>query len=407
MSTKTMIYVISCGVDCASVTDGAKQIISKAPVIAGGKRLLKMFAGDNHEQVVIGAHAVDTVKELVIRATQQDIAILASGDALFHGIAGTLAKLTGPENYTIIPNITAFQALCAKVKQSWSDCELFSIHGGNGIVPWRRILSSEQAVIYCDNRTPAHALAAELLSKYPASSARSAISGANLGLDDEVIYHGSLQEISTKETAGLSILMLLKPENAQMQPPLSLGLDDDTYEHENNLITHPETRAVILSKLRLRGGIMWDLGAGSGSVGLEAAGMCRQLDVYAVEKSPDRVSHIISNAASEGLSNHNTVSGNILEQLDALPNPDVVFIGGGGKDIKEIIRKAYDRLSENGRIVASAVTLETVATLQSVLDEHLTEVVSIGVSRSKQAGSLTMMKAENQITIFTYTKGGE
>ncbi len=198
--------------------------------------------------------------------------------------------------------------------------------------------------------------------------------------------------------------MLLKPTGRTQEPVLPLGLDDAIYAHENGLITHPETRAVIIAKLGLRGGVMWDLGAGSGSVGIECAGMCRNLAVYAVEQSPARVEQIISNVAAEGLDNHHTITGDILVKLDQLPEPDVVFIGGGGKNIQAIIRRAFDCLHIGGRIVVSAVTLETVAALNSVLKDELREVISVGIARSKAAGSLTLMKSENQITIFTYIK---
>ncbi len=400
-----MIYVISCGISSTSVSEDTKKIIATVPIIAGGKRLLDMFANDSHEQIIIGAHALETVKNIITRSKNQDIAILASGDALFHGIAGTLDKEVDNSEYVVIPNITAFQALCAKLKQNWSGFELFSIHGCNAVVPWRKMLSAKQAIIYCDNKMPAHAVAAKFIEKYPGASARKAVTCTDLGMDNEIIHSGTLKELANLETAGLSILMLKNPVFSTRLPFLSLGLEDSHYEHEKNLITHPETRAVILSKLRLRGGVMWDLGAGSGSVGIEAAGLCKDLNVYALEKSPERVKNIIDNEEAEGLGNHHTVSGNILEKLDSLPDPDIVFIGGGGKDIKGIVNAAFKRLNEKGRIIVSAVTLETVASLNSVLKEKVEEVVSVGISRSKSAGSLTMMKAENQITIFTYIKG--
>jgi precorrin-6Y C5,15-methyltransferase (decarboxylating) len=403
MSKKNHIYVISCGI-AAALTEPVREIIDNVTVLAGGRRLLAIFAGKHHQQIVIGANAVDTIKALIKLAATEDVAILASGDALFHGIAGTLEKLVAPEFYTIIPNITAFQALCAKLKQPWSEFKLFSIHGKNGVVSWRKFLAAEQAVIYCDNCLPASALSAELIKQYPATALRPAVSCANLGMDDEVITHGTLQELAELKTAGLSMLLLLKPNSVVEQPALPLGLDDRHYEHENSLITHPETRAVIISKLRLRGGVMWDLGAGSGSVGIEAAGLRPNLKVYAVEKSLERVEDIISNTVAEGLDNHYAVAGDILTQLEQLPKPDVVFIGGGGKDIKAIVEHTFRRLRSGGRIVVSAVTLETVAALGALLKGQLSEVVTVGIARSKMAGSLTMMKAENQITIFTYEK---
>jgi precorrin-6Y C5,15-methyltransferase (decarboxylating) len=223
-------------------------------------------------------------------------------------------------------------------------------------------------------------------------------------MNNEKIHRGSIANLAKIATPGLSIFLTLPTPKNSPHPPLPLGLRDEHYQREKNLITHPETRAVILSKLRLRPGVMWDLGAGSGSVGIEAAGLRATLAVYAVERSHKRVAHIKANSESEGLTNHHVIEGEALQEMQFLPNPDIVFIGGGGKDLAEIIKATFNRLTPGGRIVVSAVTLETVATLSSVLKEHLREVVSLTLSRSKSVGDLTMMKSENPITIFTFKK---
>lgn len=396
------IHVIGCGVSSDSLPESAKIALSDADIVAGGKRLLDVFAENKQTQIIIGANLSDTLKQLVKDSEMRNVAILASGDALFHGIAATLARFADPEQFTIHPNITAFQAICAQLKQPWSDAELFSAHGGNGALPWRRILAAKMAIVYCDDKLPASAVAARLAEKFSEASDTPAATCANLGMEDEVIHRGTLCELAKLATPGLSILVTLPSPGFSSHPPLPLGLEDGHYEHEKNLITHPETRAVILTKLGLRPGVMWDLGAGSGSVGIEAAGLCANLAVHAVEKSPERISHIKANAEFEGLSNHHAHVGNALEIMNSLPDPDIVFIGGGGKEIAEIIETTFKRLNPGGRIVASAVTLETVATLSSVLKKYLSEVVSLSVSRSKSVGDLTMMKSENQITIFTF-----
>ncbi len=192
MNKKNHIYVISCGISVDSIPASVKTIINNVAVLAGGKRLLAMFNDADYKKIALGANAVETIKELVVLAKRQRVAILASGDALFHGIAGTLAKLTTAEHYTVIPNITAFQALCAKLKQPWSDFELFSIHGRNGVVPWRKILAAEQSIIYCDNCLSAVGLGTELIKKYPEAARRPAVIGVNIGLDSEMIKCGTL-----------------------------------------------------------------------------------------------------------------------------------------------------------------------------------------------------------------------
>jgi len=404
MKIKKHIYVISCGISPSSLSEDAMKIISTATVISGGKRLLGIFAKDSQKQIVIASNALETLQELIELSNNNNVVILASGDALFHGIGNTLGTMIDNESYTIIPNITAFQELCARLKLPWSDFQLFSIHGKNGVVPWRSLLSSEKSIIYCDNKMSASGLAKKLIAKHSHTSQRIGVSCANLGMENEVIHHGTLEELSSIKLDGLSILMLLGVNRAKVSPVLPLGLSDDHYKHESNLITHPEVRTIILSKLALRGGVMWDLGAGSGSVGLEAAGMCGNLDIYAVEKSKNRVNDIICNEANEGIENHHVVLGNILEEISRLPKPDIIFIGGGGKDIEEIAEKAFKNLNKGGRMVISAVTLETISSINSILNNHVKEVLSIGVSRSKSVGNLTMMKPENPIHIFVFEK---
>ena len=237
--------------------------------------------------------------------------MLASGDALFHGIAGTFSNIMQPGSYTIIPNITNFQYFFAKLGLPWSETRLFSIHGSRPL-RWREILGCESAMIYCDYRRNFAKVAAELIEKWPDAATRRAAAGICLGMDKEKIISASLAELAENKAEGISLLAVFPPDKSSL-PPLPLGLDDDYYTHENNLITHPEIRAVVLSKLRLRGGVMWDIGAGSGSVGIEAAGLCPELEVFAVEKVPARLEHIRKNISAEGLGNISAVEGEAAE----------------------------------------------------------------------------------------------
>lgn len=403
MKNKGHVYIIGCGISPDDFPEAGKDILKRVAAIAGGKRLLELFAPKNKELMIIASDAVKLAENIAARAEHEEIAVLASGDSLFHGIAATLSKVLNPESFSVIPNITAFQYLCAKLGISWSDARLFSIHGGKS-VPWRRILSRSLAVVYCDHKCNFVQTAAELIRVWPPASSRRAFAGVKLGAEDENIIKGTLLELSKKDIPGISMLALQEADPAYPAPPLPLGLEDENYEHENNMITHPETRAVILSKLRLHGGTMWDIGAGSGSVGIEAAGLCPELEVYAVEKSPERSAQSQRNIVSEGLNNITAFTGNVLELIDTLPDPDTVFVGGGGPDIQKIIETAFARLRPGGRIVVSAVTLETIAAISALLPDSRKEVITVSISRSRQLPCSTLMKAENPITIFTFAK---
>ncbi|MDD5727935.1 MAG: precorrin-6y C5,15-methyltransferase (decarboxylating) subunit CbiE, partial [Victivallales bacterium] len=343
MKNKGHVYVIGCGISPDDFSEAGKDILNRVPVIVGGKRLLELFAPEDKELITIASDAVKIAENIAVRAKHEEIAVLASGDSLFHGIAATLSKVLNPESFSVIPNITAFQYFFAKLGISWSDARLFSIHGGKS-VPWRRILSRSLAAVYCDHTCNFSQTAAELIRVWAPAASRQAFAGVKLGTKDENILRGTLLELSQEDIPGISMLALPETGSAYLPPPLPLGVEDENYEHVNKLITHPETRAVILSKLRLHGGIIWDIGAGSGSVGIEAAGICPELEVYSIEKSPERSAQLQKNIASEGLNNITAFNGNVLELIDTLPVPDTVFIGGGGPNIGQIVETAFAKL---------------------------------------------------------------
>ncbi len=399
---KGHLYIIGCGVSSGNFPPEGREILLQADVIAGGKRLLETHAPENIERIVLDAGTRKTSGILAERSRYEKVMVLASGDALFHGIAGTFSRIMPPGSYTVVPNITSFQYFFARLGIPWSETRLFSIHG-NKPLRWREILGCESAVIYCDYSRNFAKVAAELIEKWPDAASRRAAAGICLGSDTEKIISGSLAELAENTTEGISMLAVFPAGNTSF-PPLLLGFDDNHYAHENNLITHPEIRAVALSKLRLRGGVMWDIGAGSGSVGIEAAGLCAELSVFAVEKVPARLEHIRGNISAEGLGNVSAVEGEAPECFAKLPGPDMIFIGGGGKDIGAIAKAAFAKLKSGGRMVVTAVTLETMSVLAETLPEVRHEVVTINVSRSRELSCSTLMKAENPITIFVFMK---
>lgn len=187
---------------------------------------------------------------------------------------------------------------------------------------------------------------------------------------------------------------------------LALGLEDDVFEHENGLITSQEVRAIALSKLRLPPkGVLWDLGAGSGSVGLEAAALQPGLSICAVEKSLGRVESIKKNARILGVVNHRAIHGNAVEELSMLPKPNRIFIGGGGKDITTLMEKGFDALEIGGVMVVSALLIETLNAVLQWHPEFRTDVCSIDIASEKPlAGKYHYLKNQNRITLISFRK---
>lgn len=398
------ITVLSCGTGPDFLSETMKELVESADLLVGGERLLDFFKFFSGEKTIIGAKASETANKVVEAASRgKNVVVLASGDSLFFGIGALLVKKADAEHLTIIPNVTAAQVLFSKLNQPWKNAKFYSSHGRSDSLPWRDILSSDICAIYGDPTNTASQIASYLIEKCPPASARKAAVAENLGMDGEKICEGTLSEIAKIECSGMSVLALL-PTEKLTDKGISLGLPDSEYAHENNLITHEEIRAVALSKLRLGPGVMWDLGAGSGSVGIEAAALLSSLTVYSVEQKAERIEHIKNNIESFGLSNVMVECGNALDIIEKLPAPRAVFIGGGGTNIKEILEKAYEKLLPGGKIVVSAIVMETKAALAETLKDARSEALTISVSRSKPVGNGSYMKSENPIDLFIYSK---
>ena len=379
----------------------SEKILKQARLILGAPRLLALEQiPETAEKIPVDGKILERLPELLKRGL--NTVVLATGDPLYYGIGSTLLRFVPPERLNFHPAPTAFQRLFAKLGQPWENVRLFSLHAGKSPVPCRAVLSSLLCAVYGDAQRPAGKIAAELIAAFPAAAERPAAVGCNLGLPDEQILRGTLAEIADHPAAAasLSVLALLPDETEK--PPLPLGLSDETYIHHKNMITHPEIRAVVLAKLKLAPGVLWDLGAGSGSVGIEAAGLCPGLRVFAIEKDAERVRQIVKNIENEGSPNIFVRQGNAEELLDQLPPPNRIFIGGGGA---EIFAGAFERLVPGGILVMTAVMLDTMAMMSRSLREHRLEFLTIQVSRAEEIlPGKSMLRGENPIAVGVWKK---
>ncbi len=441
MNINKTINIISCGCGDQLLNDQNKNILQKSSVIISSKTLLNNillteFIAKNDltlRCVILDKNSVTTLEnELTVdNITKENIVILGSGDVLFNGIANTVLKITnGIANnnndkiiVNITPNITAFQNLSAKCNFDWSNADLVSIHGHNSKneIPWLKILDGRTKIIYCDYKCTASDLAKLLIEKFPECQQRQAIAAENLNFKEictknEKICTAPLSAIATENFGSLSILIIKETTIYSEKKTIILGLSDEEYHHENNLITHSEVRAVALSKLRLAkgGATMWDLGAGSGSVGIEAKLLCAgDLNLYSVEKNSKRCELIEQNINKFGIvsnvKNNNIseiINDNILTAIENLPNPDMVYIGGGGHDICKIVNKTFAKLNNGGIIVVATVTIETMAKVSTLLQNNVEEIVTLNIAKNRCIAkvNLNMMQAMNPITLFVFKK---
>lgn len=380
------------------------EALSEAEIIVGSKRLLEEndLPGDV-EKVIVDGSILGILPRLITRSKTRKMVFLASGDPLCCGIGATLLRFVPAKRLRIFPGVTAFQKLFAELGQPWEKARFFSLHARRKELPYREILRAPLCAIYGDAGRPASRIAQELIQAFPAAAGRPAAVGCNLGFPEEIVIRAPLSRIakSADATVSLSVLALL-PEEGFPAPELTLGLPDEHYSHYRNMITHPEIRAIVLSKLRLVPGVMWDLGAGSGSVGIEAGGLCPGLEVHSVEKDPERHLELRNNIEAEGIPNLVACLGNAEDLLDKLPPPNRIFIGGGGRDLLE---KSFERLLPGGILVMTGVMVETVSMMGAALADYRKELLTVNISRSSEitTGGF-MFRAENPIAIAVYVR---
>ncbi|WP_290565447.1 precorrin-6Y C5,15-methyltransferase (decarboxylating) subunit CbiT [Akkermansia sp.] len=401
------LTVFSCGIGPLHPSPALLNKLAEAQSLYASAALLKECPPCNARRIPIGKNAREQAREALEEARQGgNVVVLASGDALFHGMGGTLQSLACDEDrLEFIPAPTAFQALFHRLGMPWDRARCFSAHSTEE-VPWGDILAQPLPILYGGHPLTACRLAGEAVQFHPPAAERSAVAAECLGTPGERILKGTLAELAREECAPTSVLLLLPDERSGAAPILPLGLPADFYEKENNLITAEEVRAVILSKLRLPAwGVLWDVGAGSGSIGLEAAALRPGLSVYGLERQNSRLELIRRNSRKLGCVNYACMQGEAPEALAALPAPDRVFIGGGGGALESILQACFNALNPGGLLAASAVTTESEHLLYGWNAAARTGMFSLDIaSESSIAGTYHHLRHGNRITLFTYSR---
>ena len=409
--TKGTLDVFSCGI--GPLPQHIQQKLLLADHVFAAKGLLSQ-AGTAQENGPLLHNILPSPKTALKEALDlarngKNVCLLASGDALYHGIGSTLAGILRDEpdreKITVCfhPGLTAFQVLCHKTGLPWDKARLFSVHSGSASL--RPLLEAPFAIVYTGLPLTPAKLAQALCGLHPASQKRCCILAEQLGSAEEYITRCTLKEAAMAQTGPTGILVLL-PEGA-VPMPLPLGLDDEAYAFENHCLTARQVRPLVLSCLRLPAfGELWDLGAGSGSVSIEAAMLRPGLHVSAVERVPARCRNIEHNLARHCVSNVTLHEGESLALLASLPRPDRVFIGGAGRDLPELLRlslAALNRQDPLACVVVSAITLETTALLSQFKDGLLQETMSVDIAVSAPIGSYTRLSPLNRIHLFVFT----
>ncbi|HVA50995.1 MAG TPA: precorrin-6y C5,15-methyltransferase (decarboxylating) subunit CbiE [Pirellulales bacterium] len=393
------IVVVGIGDNGAeSLSREALRRVSEAELLLGGERHLGFFADHQAEKLAIR----DNLKEIAARLQVETrrVVVLASGDPLFYGIAGYLATKVGRDRLEVLPNISSMQLAFARLKESWHDAALVSCHAKPIEDAMDVIRDAKKVGIFTDDENTPGRIARELL-KAGIGGFRAHVC-ENLGGSDERVTSCDLAELAERSFAPLNVLVLIK----QAQTPAihrrdwTFGIPEEAFYQRQplkGLITKTEVRVLSLAKLRLRpGNLVWDIGAGSGSVSIEAALLGAK--VWAIEKNKEDCEIIRRNIEKFETPQVTVVHGIAPAALTDLPDPDAVFIGGSGGEMAELVRLCRERLTAGGRLAINVATLENLGEVPA------DDVTLVQISRTRPILNLHRLEALNPVFVACWEK---
>ncbi len=401
-----MSKIIVIGIDSFGLTLRKNEILTDCTLVVAGNRLLAEVTNPEVEKRSITPLA-DAMAAIRQALPSGNVGVLASGDPLFFGIGRRLLAEFDSSRVEFFPALSSMQEACARFKLSWDDAELISLHGRKNLHVPGLLLRYPKSLIFTDQAHTPDILARELISYCETigegnlpDECRMMVA-ENIGNDKERVTEGSLHTVASRSFADLNVLCILVPEDGRRG---RLGLTENEIAHSRGLITKDEVRAATLHKLRLpKSGVFWDIGAGSGSVSVEAALMNPDLTVYSVERKKEELANIKENICRNRCYNVVPVSGEAPFSIENLPDPDAVFIGGSGGQLEKIIAEAAKRLPNGGRLVVNGVIEKTVTEAPRFMKDNGLSVESstVQISRTGQADEPVVF---NPITIMVGSK---
>lgn len=418
-----IIGVLDNGAD--GLTPAALEHIKTAHVVIGGTRVLTLFTPllgpDAKTFDLTGKLAQVPAWITQARADRLKVVVLATGDPLCHGVAQYLIGKLGSEACVVLPNVSTLQLAFARMGWAWQDAHIASVHSKDagewspGSTPEHGLYSLLQdvqrhtllGIFTSPENTPAR-IARMLLAERLDADWRMSVVERLLQADERVVRDLTIADAAQQTFAEPNIVMLRRATVAR--GPVLLGLADESFEQrkpEKGLITKREVRAVSLARMQLRDdSVVWDIGAGSGAVGLEAARLCPRGHIYAIEKNTDDVAIAARNRERLRITNYSLLHAKAPQGMETWPDPDAVFIGGSGGELEELIALCLQRLKPDGWLVMNFVTLENQALALATLKAcgAVWDVAMLQAARSQPILDMHRLAAENPVWIISAKK---
>ena len=402
MSERAAVTVVGIGDDgWDGLTETARAALQQAPMIVGSTRQLGLLPDLGVRRQPLPSPLLSQLDDLV--ASNPGLCLLASGDPMLHGLGATLARRLGAGRLRVLPAVSSVALACARLGWAEHEVDVVSLVSRPVEVVLPAVQPGGRAIVLCrDGGTPA-ALARLLAGRGWGDSELTVLE--HLGGEAEQVT-GPLRAAAMGDSryADLAVVALVGvPGREAVVLPRIPGLPDDAYESDGQL-TRREARALALAALAPGPGqLLWDVGAGSGSIGIEWMRVDARCRAVAVERRQDRAERVRRNATNLGVPDLEVVCGDAPKVLSGLPGPDAVFVGGG-VTADGLLETCWECLEPGGRLVAHAVTIESEAVLhrwQRAVGGHL---VRLAASHAGPLGGFTAWRPALPVTHWQVTR---
>ncbi len=399
------IHIVGVGHDgLAGLTARARDVLLSADVVLGPESVITLLTELKAERVRLGPDLPEAVATINAHAGRRRLALVVGGDPLFYGVARYLCDRLGKDRFEVLPHVSTMQLAFARIKETWEEAYLTSLQTHPLETVLDRIRTAETVGLFPSEEEGPAEVARQLVAR--GLDYFRAYVCENLGAPNERVTQGELADIAAMEFDPLSVLILKRKPGRPDLPARParfrrFGNPDDAFAQsrpKSGLITQAEVRALGLSRLAIfPASIVWDIGAGSGSVAIEAARLSEPGMVYAIEQDAADYHLILANAETFGVRNLKAVHGTAPAVFDGLPAPDAVFVGATDQGSAPVLSAAWSALRPGGQLVINVATLESLGAAYGMLKNSggTVEVLLVNVARGTEQMETLRFEAVN------------
>jgi precorrin-6Y C5,15-methyltransferase (decarboxylating) len=408
------VHIVGIGDDgVEGMTAQARRLVESADILVGPQSCGPLLPDALRPRLQPAGNLEELVERIEAGGAKR-IVVLASGDPLFYGTARYVCAKLGKDRFEVVPHVSSMQLAFARVKESWEEAFLANLSGQSIERVVDRVRGSDTVGLFTSEQWPPAAVARALLDE--GVDQFQAYVCENLGSPDERVTQGSLADIAKESFGPLNVMILVRKARAAAKPGQAgtrlFGNPDECFlqsRPKRGLLTPAEVRSMALAEMSLTPtSVVWDVGAGSGSVGLEAARIAQQGTVHAIEMDPDDHQLIRENARLFGVANLNPVLGRAPEAWEAIPDPDAIYVGGSGREASMLVERAWERLKPGGRLVTACNSIENLAAVHALLRSRSGDAAywMVNVARGVEQLDRIRFEAINPTFLIAATKPG-